>query len=185
MKSIKYTLAALAVIALASVSTAKAQTGAPGDLVLVPLNRRQEVGVVWDAPSGPAVADSKLKPVSARVEAPAMPAPLRHLVDWIASYTLSPPGQVLAMALRVNALVPPPMAAGWRAVPEAEGVRLTPQRQRVLATLGDKIVPGADLARRADVGSSVIRGMADAGGTVDGDHGGVERPARLELPEMM
>jgi hypothetical protein len=34
MKSIKYTLAALAVIALASVSTAKAQTGAPGDLIL-------------------------------------------------------------------------------------------------------------------------------------------------------
>jgi primosomal protein N' (replication factor Y) len=181
---------------------------APGDIVLVPLNRRQEVGVVWDAPSGPAVADTKLKPVSARVDAPAMPAPLRRLVDWIASYTLSPPGQVLAMALRVNALVPPPMVAGWRAVPQAGSVRLTPdprsvrltpdtnpvrltpdtnsvrltpdtnsvrltpdtnpvrltpQRQRVLAVLGEKIIPGADLARRADVGSSVIRGMADAG----------------------
>jgi len=26
---------------------------APGDIVLVPLNRRQEIGVVWDASSGP------------------------------------------------------------------------------------------------------------------------------------
>ena len=47
---------------------------APGDIVLVPLNRRQEMGVVWDAPSGPAVDDRKLKPVSARIDAPPMSA---------------------------------------------------------------------------------------------------------------
>ncbi len=139
------------------------QALAPGDIVLVPLNRRQEVGVVWDAPSGPPVTASKLKPVTARVEAPPMPAPLRRLVDWIAGYTLSPPGDVLAMALRVNALSPPAMAAGWRAVPGAGGGRMTPQRQRVLAALGDRILPAADLARVADVGGSVIRGMANAG----------------------
>ncbi len=135
----------------------------PGDIVLVPLNRRQEVGVVWDAPSGPAVADGKLKPVTARVDAPAMPAALRRLVDWMASYTLSAPGAVLAMALRVNALAPPPMAAGWRVAAAPPDVRLTPQRQRVLATLGERIIAGADLARLADVGTSVIRGMADSG----------------------
>ncbi len=139
------------------------QALAPGDIVLVPLNRRQEVGVVWDGPSGPPVTASKLKPVTARVEAPPMPAPLRRLVDWIAGYTLSPPGDVLAMALRVNALSPPAMAAGWRAVPGAGGGRMTPQRQRVLAALGDRILPAADLARVADVGGSVIRGMANAG----------------------
>src|ERR1700733_5771320 len=54
---------------------------APGDIVLVPLNRRQEVGVVWDAPSGPPVAAAKLKPVSAIVDAPPMHAPLRRLID--------------------------------------------------------------------------------------------------------
>ncbi|HTZ69310.1 MAG TPA: primosomal protein N', partial [Acetobacteraceae bacterium] len=136
---------------------------APGDIVLVPLNRRQEVGVVWDAPAGPTVPDSKLKPVTAAVEAPPIPAPLRRLVDWVAGYTLSAPGDVLAMALRVNALTPPPVAAGWHAVPDVTGIRLTPQRTRVLAVLGDRILPGADLARLADVGGSVIRGMADAG----------------------
>jgi primosomal protein N' (replication factor Y) (superfamily II helicase) len=135
----------------------------PGDIVLVPLNRRQEVGVVWDAPSGPSVADSKLKPVSARLEAPGMPAALRKFVDWVAGYTLAAPGAVLAMALRVNALAPQPPVAGWQAGAVPEGVRLTPQRRRVLDVLGHKVMPGAELARAADVGGSVIRGMADAG----------------------
>ena len=164
-----------------------------GDVVLVPLNRRQEVGVVWDAPSGPAVEASKLKAVSARVEAPAMTAPLRRLIDWIAGYTLSAPGEVLAMALRVNALSALPPAIGWmkaspreqrlpalpprqlmgrgvtanQAAPESAAAspafRLTPARQRVLDVLGDRTLPGSVLAREAAVGSSVIRGLADAG----------------------
>jgi primosomal protein N' (replication factor Y) len=139
----------------------------PGDIVLVPLNRRQEVGVVWDAPSGPAIDERKLKPVSALVDAPAMSAPLRQLIDWIAGYTLSAPGEVLAMALRVNALHAPPPHIGWQAAqdapPNAFSVRLTPQRQRVLSVLAGRIVGGPALAREAGVGGSVIRGMADAG----------------------
>ncbi len=89
----------------------------PGDIVLVPLNRRAEIGVVWDAPSGPAVADSRLKPVATRLDAPPLPAPLRRFVDWVAQYTLSPPGDVLAMTLRVNALSPPTPAPGWTLAP--------------------------------------------------------------------
>jgi primosomal protein N' (replication factor Y) len=136
----------------------------PGDIVLVPLNRRQEIGVVWDAPSGPAIDERKLKPVSALVDAPSMSAPLRQLVDWIAGYTLSAAGEVLAMALRVNALSQPPPQIGWQAArPRANPPRLTPQRQRVLAVLADRTMAGSALAREAGVGSSVIRGMADAG----------------------
>ncbi len=151
---------------------------APGDIVLVPLNRRQEVGVVWDAPSGPAVESRKLKPVSARLDAPAMTAPLRQLIDWIAGYTLSAPGDVLAMALRVNALSAPPPQPGWRIAeplnedggsggdgtsPPALPLRLTPQRARVLSVLAGRTLPGSALAREAGVGASVIRGMAEAG----------------------
>jgi primosomal protein N' (replication factor Y) len=138
---------------------------APGDIVLVPLNRRQEVGVVWDAPSGPAVPESKLKPVTARIDAPPLPAALRQLVDWMAAYTLAPPGDVLAMALRVNALTPPQPTPGWQAAPPpAEGaLRLTPQRERVLAALGARTMPGPELARAAGVSPAVIAGMAEAG----------------------
>jgi primosomal protein N' (replication factor Y) len=135
----------------------------PGDIVLVPLNRRHEIGVVWDASSGPSVTAAKLKPVSARLDAPAMTPPLRRLIDWIAGYTLTPPGLVLAMALRVNALSPPAPVPGWQAGPVPDSARLTPQRKRVLAVLGHRVLPGAELARLADVGGSVIRGMANAG----------------------
>ena len=31
-----------------------------------------------------------------------MRAELRRLVDWMAAYTLAPPGEVMAMALRVH-----------------------------------------------------------------------------------
>ena len=72
MKSIKYTLAALAVIALASVSTAKAQTGAPGDLVLGVFNTTNSLefdlgtygslssGETWDLGNVSSTAGSNL-----------------------------------------------------------------------------------------------------------------------------
>jgi primosomal protein N' (replication factor Y) len=137
---------------------------APGDIVLAPLNRRHEVGVVWDAPSGPAVPATKLKPLIARLDAPPLPPALRRFIDWVAAYTLSAPGDVLAMALRVNALAPPVPAAGYTAAdPPPEG-RLTDQRTRVLRTLADHIPrTGADLARQAGVSQAIIRAMAQAG----------------------
>jgi primosomal protein N' (replication factor Y) len=138
---------------------------APGDIVLAPLNRRQEVGVVWDAPSGPAVPATKLKPVLARLDAPPLPAALRRFIDWVAAYTLAAPGEVLAMALRVNALSPPVPAAGYTAAdPQPEGARLTEARARVLSALADRIPrTGAELARLAGVSQAVIRAMAHSG----------------------
>lgn len=138
---------------------------APGDIVLVPLNRRQEAGVVWDAPSGPSVAAKRLKPVTARMDVPAMPAALRRFIDWIAAYTLATPGEVLAMALRVNALAAPLPVAGWMLAPALPGAaRITVARQRVLDVLaGGGPIAGADLVRRAGVGAALVRGMADAG----------------------
>ena len=78
----------------------------PGDVVLVPLNRREEVGVVWDGPGDGAVPDRKLKPISGILDTPAMKEVQRRFVDWVAAYTLSPPGAVMAMALRVVTRAP-------------------------------------------------------------------------------
>jgi primosomal protein N' (replication factor Y) len=137
---------------------------APGDIVLVPLNRRQEAGVVWDEPSGPPVPESRLKPVTARLDAPPMPAALRRFVDWVAGYTLAAPGEVLAMALRINALTAPVAPAGWQRAAHVPDVRLTAARRRALEVMADGAPRTAgDLARLADIGPSVIRGMADAG----------------------
>jgi primosomal protein N' (replication factor Y) len=136
----------------------------PGDVVLVPLNRRESVGVVWDGPADPAVGEERLKPIVAVLDAPPMRADLRRLVDWIASYTLAPPGDVLAMALRVNALRPESPAIGWRAAAAPPEARLTEPRRRVLEVLAQGEPRGvAELARLAGVSGAVLRGMADAG----------------------
>ncbi len=136
----------------------------PGDMVLVPLNRRAEVGVVWDAPAGDPVPAAKLKPIDAVLDAPAMPPALRRFVDWVAAYTLAPPGDVLAMALRVNALAPPVAQSGWSLGAVPPDARLTEGRARVAALLADGVPrSGPALAREAAVSPGVVRGMAQAG----------------------
>ena len=136
----------------------------PGDVVLVPLNRREEVGVVWDAPAGPAVPDSKLKPITAVLDTATLPAALRRFVDWVAAYTVSLPGDVLAMALRVNAVQPETPRPGWCLADAGPGGRDTEPRQRVASLLADGVPrTTADLARAAGVSSGVVRGMVQAG----------------------
>ncbi len=136
----------------------------PGHMVLVPLNRRQEVGVVWDAPAGPSVPAAKLKPVTARLDAPAMPAPLRRFIDWVAAYTLAAPGEVLAMALRINALAPPVPTPGWQLADSLPDSKPTEPRRRVLAVLADGVPrTGPELARQAGVSTAILRAMAQAG----------------------
>ncbi len=135
----------------------------PGDIVLVPLNRREEIGVVWDQPAGDSVPDHKLKPIAGIIDTPPMLPPLRQFVDWIAAYTLSSPGDVLAMALRVVSHHERPVQTYRRADP-LPPVRMTPQRQRVLDVLArQQPMAAADLAGKAGVGATVLRGMADAG----------------------
>jgi primosomal protein N' (replication factor Y) len=136
----------------------------PGDVVLVPLNRREELGVVWDAPTDDAVPDHKLKPLIGLMDSPPMREDLRRLVDWMAAYTLSPPGEVMAMALRVNRTAPGP-ASGWRlADSPPEGTRETDARRRVIAALSQAQPRSTtELARIAGVGSGVVRGLAEAG----------------------
>ncbi len=140
----------------------------PGDLVLVPLNRRAEVGVVWDGDPRPAggapVPDAKLKPIEALLDAPPIHADLRRFIDWVAGYTLAPPGDVLAMALRINALAPPTPQAGWTLAPLPEDARLTEARRRVVELMSNPAPrTGAAIARDAGVSAGVVRGMADAG----------------------
>ncbi len=136
----------------------------PGDFVLVPLNRRAEVGVVWDAPFGEPVAEARLKPIDAVLDCPAMQPALRRFVDWVAAYTLAPPGDVLAMALRINALTPPTPQAGWSLAALPADARLTEGRRRVAALLADGVPrTGAAVARDARVSPALVRGMAAAG----------------------
>jgi len=137
-----------------------------GSFVEVPLGGREVAGVVWDGAADPDLPASRLKPIRRVFDCPAMTAPLRRLVDWIAAYTLSPPGAVLRMAMSAPAaLEPSAPTAGWaRAGDPPPGARISPERARVLGVLADgRPRPGGALAEAAGVGPGVVRGMASAG----------------------
>jgi primosomal protein N' (replication factor Y) len=149
----------------------------PGAWVQVPLRRTLEIGVVWDVL--PTLAPGRAaRPVQAVLEAPPLAAVLRQFIDWVANYTLSPPGEVLAMVLHRPALLHDPAQRGWMRAPgrvAAQGATLTQPRQRVLRALAEAEPRAAvELARAVDVSASVLRGMAKAGLIV---------PAALQPPE--
>src|ERR1700733_14191418 len=72
---------------------------ARGALVAAPLGNRETLGVVWGAAEG-TVGDNRLKIAEPLEGAPALPPGLCDFIDWVAAYTLNPPGAILAMALR-------------------------------------------------------------------------------------
>ncbi len=136
----------------------------PGDVVVVPLNNREEVGVVWDAPADEAVPEHRLKSVVGVLDTPPMGVSLRRLVDWIAAYTLSPPGEVMAMALRVASAGLLRSVVRYRRADPLPAGRITSARQRVLDVLAcGEPRSGADLLAQAGASPAVLRGMTGAG----------------------
>src|SRR6185437_9417154 len=142
----------------------------PGTFVTVPLGGRTVPGVVWDGAAGEGVAAERLRPIAALLDVPPMPEELRRFVDWVAAYTMTPPGAVLRMAMSVPAaLAPPrpargcaPTAAGKAALAAESG--LTAARRRVLSAAAEGPPRGiAELARAAGCGAGVVRGLLDTG----------------------
>ena len=88
----------------------------PGAVVRAPLGGRDLAGVVWDRKiDAPEVSAARLKPVIARYDVPPMGPVQRRFIDWVANYTMAPPGAVLRMALSVpGALVAPKPVAAYR-----------------------------------------------------------------------
>src|SRR5229473_313794 len=146
---------------------------APGSFVSVPLGSRTLAGVVWAEGRADGVAAERLKPIDGVLDVPLMAEPLRRFVDWVATYTLTPPGAVLRMTMSVSeALLPPrPIPAcaiadsGLAALKEEEpGKQLTTARRRVLRALAEGPPrPVAELARVAGCGVGVVRGLLDRG----------------------
>lgn len=141
-----------------------------GDFVSVPLGKRDVKGVVWGN-SSYKLSEKKIKKINALLDIPPVTEDLRRLVDWTASYTLSPPGAVLRMSMSVpSALEPLKNRTGYMPTlncSKEKGdsrIRITKARQRVLGVLA-KAQPmlAAELARSAGVSASVVRSMAKVG----------------------
>ena len=135
----------------------------PGDIVSVPLGPREVTGVVWDgAPGG--IEAAKLKPVAARLDVPPLPENLRHLIDWVAGYTLAHPGAVLRMALSMPEAFKAPAP---RIVFEPGGAppsRMTAARKRVLEVVaGGPPRSRTEIAEEAAVSPGVVQGLERAG----------------------
>ncbi|MBI1775634.1 MAG: primosomal protein N' [Proteobacteria bacterium] len=133
----------------------------PGDFVAAPLGPNEFLGVVWGEASGE-VPVARLKAIIDRLDVPPLSQVQRRFVDWVAQYTVSPPGAVLRMAMSVSAALEPkrPILA-YRRTDEPPGtMTVTPARRRVLALLADGPPrPMGEIAREAGVGTSVVKGL--------------------------
>ncbi len=131
----------------------------PGDVVQVPLGPRQVAGVVWHGDTD-GVASAKLRPITQVFDCPAISEEMRRFIDWVAAYTLSPPGMVARMALRAPAaLEPEPPEKGLR-LTEHRPDRMTAARERVIEMAGDGFSwTKSGLAHAAGVSASVVEGL--------------------------
>jgi primosomal protein N' (replication factor Y) len=136
----------------------------PGSIVQVPLGPRFVVGVVWDGEDDGGVDPKKLKQIEKVFDCPPLGPDMRAFLDWVASYTLTPPGLVARMALRAPAAFDPePMVEALR-LTEMRPERMTAARERVLATASDGLSwTRSGLAHAAGVSSSVIDGLTSQG----------------------
>ncbi len=153
----------------------------PGQFVVVPLGKRELVGVVWGAGTGE-VPQAKLRDVIGVLPALPMADATRRFVDWVSAYTLMPPGAVLRMAMSApSALEAPKTELVYRAAeqPDDVALKLTAARRRVLDQLKDgPAMPAAELAHLAGVGTSVVKTMASVGLLET-----VERVVRRSFPQ--
>lgn len=149
----------------------------PGDFVVVPLGKREEIGCVWDEsevvaarlpadlvfPPPKSVDPNRLKAVTRRVDAPGLPESLRCFIDWVAAYTLAPQGMVLAMAMRGWTPTPPKATKLWRRSLNLQPTKLSAARQKVLDVASSKPLSLKCLAEKACVSAAVVSACVKLG----------------------
>ncbi|MGH6952462.1 MAG: DEAD/DEAH box helicase, partial [Vitreimonas sp.] len=134
----------------------------PGMHVIAPIGTRLVRGVVWQVErTHPGCAN--LKAIEELLPGPPLPEISRVFLDWSAKYLVRPPGDLLRMMARSpEALLPPPthiVLAPTGDLPP----KLTDARARVLKEAAKEQVSAAELARRAETSSAVVKGLIDCG----------------------
>jgi primosomal protein N' (replication factor Y) len=133
-----------------------------GAVVEAPLGSRTVRGVVWGPAEG-TLEPARIKRAAPVAGDPQLPMGLCDFIDWLARYTLSPPGAVLAMALRARQAFDPESPRTGYVRGATTPARLTPARMRVLALAEDGLARSvAALAEEANVTPQVVRGLIDS-----------------------
>jgi len=142
---------------------------APSDLglelgthVIAPIGPRFVRGVVWAIEKNNAGA-ANLKAIEEKLPGPPLPDATRAYVNWAARYLVQPPGNILRMVVRSpEALLDAPTFVLYEPSGTAP-LKLTEARTRVLAEAAKEALGAAELARRAEVSSGVVKGLVEAG----------------------
>ena len=135
---------------------------ARGDQVAVPLGPRLMRGVVTEVRETTG-SNRRLKAVEALLEDARLPERTVDFVEWAARWTLSPPGEMAATALKGLRAPRPRPERRLRRVGDRTPARPTAGRTAVLEALGERAMPGPVLARAAGVSSAVVKGLVDEG----------------------
>ncbi|QND51042.1 primosomal protein N' [Phyllobacterium sp. 628] len=134
-----------------------------GSIVRVPLGPREVAGIVTEG-STDSVDAKKLRPISELFDCPPVDGDMMRFMRWAADYTISPPGMVARMVLRVPAAFDPePPVPGLRFSGQ-HPERMTGARSRVLELAGDGLAwTRTGLAHAAGVSATVVDGLAAQG----------------------
>jgi primosomal protein N' (replication factor Y) len=137
----------------------------PGSVVVAPLGPRQIIGVAWEPERLPTeeVSDNRLRYLISSLDVPPIPAPLRRLAEWTADYYLAPLASVLRMVLPSSAALDGPRQLTEYRPTGRTPDRLTPQREKALATIAGRQGTIRELADYAEVSDAVMRGLVNAG----------------------
>ena len=113
----------------------------PGTVVEVPFGKKQGIGVVWG--SGPSnLPPAKLKAVMGTVDLPPLPEASRKFVDWVAQYTVTPPGAVLKMVWGSEKILKPKKNDDFSVPspdPDFHHPALTADQKKAAADLVEKV----------------------------------------------
>lgn len=136
----------------------------PGSIVRVPVGPREVIGAVWDGEPDGSVNPKRLRDIAHVYDAPPLDDDMRRFVDWVANWTLSPPGLVLRMVVRVREALEPEAPVKGVRITGVAPERMTPPRERVLELSANGLAWNrAELTTAAGVSSAVISGLIKLG----------------------
>jgi primosomal protein N' (replication factor Y) (superfamily II helicase) len=143
----------------------------PGKFVVAPLGTVEYLALVWRRGEGeetPKIKREKLKSIEEAIDdVPPLPPVSLDFLEWVANYTLAPPGMVLRMMMSAGRAFDPPAPRYGVRFAGNEPARMTPARARVIEQAKNGLVwTKSALAEAAGVSTGVIDGLVDAGSFV-------------------
>ena len=134
----------------------------PGMHVIAPIGPRLVRGVVWAVKKNDSNAGN-LKAIEEVLPGPIVPELSRQFLDWSARYLVRPQGDLLRMIVRSpEALFDPPTTSVLAPTGEIPA-KMNDARARVLEEAAKEACTAAELGRRSNASSSVVKGLVDAG----------------------